>query len=294
MSAIGQLQLASHGGIQFPYTDCRARIEQRYHAHVYIHTSGGEVEKLGLALRKWTFQIPAHDTLQPPFRNFYSTALPQLWKLWESGATAPAVIPNVGTVQAFATDAQRTIGRMASGEAVELSLLEDSRTLETLAAIFKPTAATLPVQLRAAVTYTQPVGVPQSMLDKLITAVDQAMTYAAAGDVAARKWTAKINSVISQCDAIGRMPVLLLPQNFQALDVLLELHATAIQLRADALQRGRTVNTWPTPTPSRMTSAQVAIWIHGDTSRAGELLSLNDWPDPLNVPRGSRVRFYFG
>jgi hypothetical protein len=79
MSAISQLKAASHFGISFPYTSCTAKIKYRHHAHVYVQTDGGEVEKLGLALREFSFSIPAHDTLRPPFRNFYSQVLPQLW-----------------------------------------------------------------------------------------------------------------------------------------------------------------------------------------------------------------------
>src|SRR5262245_45531401 len=126
MSAISQLKTASHGGLRFPYTDCRLKLSHRKHVHVYLHTPGGEVEKFGRALYEIGFTIPAHDTLNVPFANFYSTTFPQLWALWESGATAPLVVPNLGTVQGFMTEATRTIrGNVASGEPVEVSLIED-------------------------------------------------------------------------------------------------------------------------------------------------------------------------
>lgn len=291
MSAISQLKTASHGGITFPYLDCRVRIKQRHHVHVYTHTSGGEVEKLGLALREFSFTIPAHDTLQPPFRNFYSSTLPQLWALWESGATAALVVPSVGTVQAMATEATRSIrGAMASGEPVEVQLLEDSRTLSTLAAVFTPTVDALPVQVRRVVR-TAPAAVPASLLDRVLKAVSDAVSLAAQGDVMARQWEARISQVVNLCDAIGNQPVMLLPENFAALDLLLEMHLTAIQLREEARHRGRAVLLWPTRTPSRMGIAQVAAWIYGDTGRVSELMALNDF-DPLNIPAGSVVRYY--
>ena len=290
MSAISQLKIASHGGIQFPYTECRVSIQARHHAHVYIHTSGGELEKLGLALRKFSFTIPAHDTLQPPFRNFYSQTLPRLWGLWSSLTTAPLVVPQIGTVQAMATDATRRIGLATSGEPVEAQLLEDSTTLATLDAVFRPSAQTLPTQLRAVVR-SAPAAVPQSLLDRLTAAVGQAMSYAAQGDILARQWLTQIGHVAAVCEAIYQTPALALPANVAALDVLLEMHATAIQLRQDAQRRGRAVLTWPSRTPARLSVVQVAAWIYGRTDRATELLALNEW-DPLNVPAGSIVRYY--
>ena len=290
MSAISQLQIASHGGIQFPYTDCRVSIQARHHAHVYIHTSGGELEKMGLALRKFSFTIPAHDTLQPPFRNFYSQTLPKLWALWSSLATAPLIVPSIGTVQAMATDATRRIGPLTSGEPVEVQLLEDSKTMETLAAVFRPSVSGLATQVRTVVR-SAPPEVPASLLDRLTAAVSQALSYAAQGDVMARQWSAKIGHVATLCETIYRLPVLALPIHVAMLDALLELHFTAIQLRQDAQRRGRAVLTWPTRTPSRLSVVQIAVWIYGRTDRATELLALNEW-DPLNVPQGSIVRYY--
>lgn len=290
MSAISQLQIASHGGIQFPYTDCRVSIQARHHAHVYIHTSGGELEKMGLALRKFSFTIPAHDTLQPPFRNFYSQTLPKLWALWSSLATAPLIVPSIGTVQAMATDATRRIGPLTSGEPVEVQLLEDSKTMETLAAVFRPSVSGLATQVRTVVR-SAPPEVPTSLLDRLTAAVSQALSYAAQGDVMARQWSATIGHVATLCETIYRTPALALPIHVAMLDALLELHFTAIQLRQDATRRGRAVLTWPTRTPSRLSVVQIAAWIYGRTDRATELLALNEW-DPLNVPQGSIVRYY--
>jgi hypothetical protein len=290
MSAISQLKQASFAGIAFPYTDCRVSIVARHHAHVYIHTSGGELEKLGLALRKFAFTIPAHDTLQPPYRNFYSQVLPRLWDKWQSLVTADLVVPSVGTVQAMATDATRSIKLATSGEPVEVAFLEDSRTLETFAAVFTPSVSALPVQVRAVVR-SAPVAVPVSLLDRLVAAVGQAMALAARGDTMARMWTAKITEVVNLCEAIYRTPALALPSSVACLDLLLELHLAAVKMREEAQGRSRPVLYWPTRTPARLAAGQIAAWIYGDTGRVGELLALNDW-DPLNVPAGSIVRYY--
>lgn len=291
MSAISQLKQASFAGIAFPYTDCRVSIQARHHAHVYIHTDGGELEKLGLALRKFAFTIPAHDSLQPPFRNFYSIVFPRLWSTWQSLVTAPLDVPSIGRVQAMATDATRSIKQATSGEPVEVSFLEDSKTLATFAAVFTPSVATLPQQVRAVVRAAPPA-VPKSLLDRLLAAVDSVMALAAQGDTFARQWTAKITSVINLCDALYHQPSLALPSSVAAVGVLLDLHLTAIRMREEAQHRSRPVLTWPARTATRMSAGQIAAWIYGDTGRVTELLALNDW-DPLNVPAGSIVR-YFG
>lgn len=292
MSAISQLKQASFAGIAFPYTDCRVSIQARHHAHVYIHTDGGELEKLGLALRKFSFTIPAHDSLQPPFRNFYSIVFPRLWSAWQSLVTSALVVPSIGTVQAMATDATRSIKQATSGEPVEVSFLEDSKTLATFAAVFTPSVATLPQQVRAVVRAAPPA-VPKSLLDRLLAAVDSVMALAAQGDTFARQWTAKITSVINLCDVLYHQPSLALPSSVAAVGVLLDLHLTAIRMREEAQHRSRPVLTWPARTATRMSAGQIAAWIYGDTGRVMELLALNDW-DPLNVPAGSTVRYFGG
>lgn len=290
MNAITQLQRASHFGIGFPYTRCRTRIKARHHAHVYIHTDGGELEKLGLALREFHFTIPAHDSLQQPYRNFYSGDFQRLWAKWQSLETGPLVDPSIGTVQAMASEATREIGSAASGESVDVSLIEDSRTLETISAVFRPSVSTLPAQLRRVVS-APPPAVPPSLLDRLLAAVNKALGYAARGDVMARQWLTEVGHVIAVCETIYRLPALALPANVAFLDALLELQLSTVKLRADAARRSRTVRTWPAATPARMSVVQLAAWIYGDTSRSGELLTLNDF-DPFNVPRGSVVRYY--
>lgn len=291
MSAISQLKQASFDGIAFPYTTCEFALQPRYHAHVYIHTDGGELEKLGLALRKVTFRIPAHDTLQPPYRNFYSQVLPKLWAKFAALLTAPLVVPSIGTIQAMAIDPKRSIGALTSGEPVEVSFLEDSKTLATFDAVFTPSVNTLPTTVRGFVRAAPPE-VPQSLLDRLLAAVSALMSLAARADTFARQWTAKVSEVINLCETLYRLPILALPSSVACVSLLLDLHLAAIKMREEAQRRSRPVLTWPSVTPARLAAGQVAAWIYGDTGRVGELLALNDW-DPLNVPAGSTVR-YFG
>lgn len=290
MSAISQLKQASFDGIAFPYTACDVSLVTRHFAHVYIHTNGGELEKLGLALRKFTFTIPAHDTLQPPYRNFYSTTLPKLWDRWQRLVTAALVVPSVGTVQAMAVDPKRSIRQLTSGESVEVQFLEDSKTLATFDAVFTPSVNTLPTTVRAVVR-AAPTAVPASLLDRLLAAINDVMALAALGETYARQWTAKITAVVNLCETIYRLPVMALPSSVACLDLLLELHFAAVRMREDAQRRSRPVLTWPARTSARMAAGQIAAWIYGDTGRVGELLALNDW-DPLNVPSGSLVRYY--
>jgi hypothetical protein len=54
------------------------------------------------------------------------------------------------------------------------------------------------------------------------------MSYAAQGDILARQWLTQIGHVAAVCEAIYQTPALALPANVAALDVLLEMHATAI------------------------------------------------------------------
>ena len=290
MSAISQLQLASHGGIQFPYSELRVSLSQRHHVHIYVHTPGGAVEKLGRSLYQWDFTIPAHDTLRPPFQNFYSKDLPRLWSLWDVGATAPLVVPNAGTVNAFATGAKRTIrGAVASGEPVEVSLLEDQADLFAFSALFTPSVEAIPLQLRTFVRRAQGI-VEARLIDRLLALVDELLLVANLAEVYAFNLVGKLESLYGLCETLRRVPALGQADNYDAFDLLLSFQATIATMLADTSRRARPVLT--DITPARMTPAQIAAWKYKDTSRVPELYALNDWPDPLTVSRGTLVRYY--
>jgi hypothetical protein len=289
MSAISQLKTASFAGISFPYTRASVKLSQRHHVHVYLHTPGGEVEKFGRALYKVSFTVPAHDTLNEPFRNFYANKLPQLWAVLETGATADLVVPNLGTVQAFGEDANRTIGPATSGEPVELSFLEDQKALFALSAVFKPSTDGLVPQLGRFLNASAGL-VEQSLIDQLLAGIDELLRLRTEVVVLANVLGAKASGVMYLCERIGRLPSLGIVDNFQALDALLDLHLSIIRIREDATRRARPTSV--KVSPATMSIVQLAAWIHRDTARAGELLGLNAFSDPLQIPRGSLVRHY--
>lgn len=290
MTAISQLKSASHGGISFPYTECRVQLTQRHHVHVYLHTPGGEIEKFGRSLYEISFTIPAHDSLRAPYANFYSTKLPQLWALWETGATAPLVVPSLGTLQGFTKNATRTIrGNVASGEPVEVSFLEDQQTLFALNALFRPSTDGLEPLLGLFLARANGL-VDPSLLDQLIGAIDALLRLRSLGEVIASVVSSKISGALYTLERLGLVSALGLPGNFLALDALLDLHLAVIGLKDDVQRRSRATNV--KVTPARMSLVQLAVWVHGDASKAQELLMLNGFADPFNIPRGVAVRHY--
>ena len=101
-------------------------------------------------------------------------------------------------VPAYLGDA---VGNVEAGATVEVQLLEDSKTMETLAAVFRPSVSGLATQVRTVVR-SAPPEVPASLLDRLTAAVSQALSYAAQGDVMARQWSATIGHVATLCETI--------------------------------------------------------------------------------------------
>lgn len=290
MSAISQLKPARFAGIAYPYTECRVKLSQRHHVHVYLHTPGGEVEKFGRALYTISQTIPAHDTLRAPYANFYANTLPQLWAVWETGATADLEVPNLGTIRAFATEGMRTIrGNVSSGEPVEVSYLEDQQTLFALSALFQPSTDGIGPQLTMVLRRCAGL-VEVNLLDRLAAAVESLLAARDSALLLARVVMAKAQGVISLCEQVAKVPALSLPANFEAYSPLLDLHLSAITILQDAIRRAR-----PTvilPAPARMSVTQLSAWRYGTTARAGEVLALNELTDPLAVPRGALVRFY--
>lgn len=291
MTPVQQLKVASFAGISFPYSECTVKLGQRKHVHVYLETPGGALQKLGRELYQIEFTVPAHEGLVAPYQQFYSVKLPALWSVFEQSATADLVVPSLGTLRAFNTDATRSIRvREQSGEALKLSFIEDQEDLFAASALITPSVDGMPPRLRTFVRLAAPT-VPLSTLDKLAVAVNALSALSGGGPQAARLVGARATGVIAVCQEIYRLAKFGTASNVLAVDALLDIHFAAVTLAEDAARRA-IPTALSEPTPARMSVTQLAAWLYGDTSRARELLILNSFTDPLSIPRGSLVRRY--
>jgi hypothetical protein len=155
--------------------------------------------------------------------------------------------------------------------------------------VFKPSTDGIVPQLGRFLSASAGL-VEKSLIEQLLAGIDELLRLRSEVLVLANVVSAKASGVMYLCERIGRLPSLGVVENFQALDALLDLHLSIIRVREDAARRAR-----PTSVkiaPATMSVVQLAAWIHRDTSRATELLALNAFADPLQVPRGAAIRHY--
>lgn len=293
-TVLSQLKTASFAGLSFPWEDCHVDFSYRHHVHIFLHTDGGAVEKLGRHLYRVRFTIPAHETLGASFRAFYSRTLPQLWRTIELGTTADLVVPSLGTMRAFVPDAKRVLqARVTSGERVELSFLEDQEALFSASALVQPSVESLPEQNAAVVELAAGAGVEVGVLAALSLAVDELVALRSTVDVYANVVQAKAQGVVYRCEQLRRHPAMGLAKNFKALLALVQLHYAVVLILKDAARRARPVARITTPDKT-MSVVQISAWRYGTTARANEILLINAFPDPLAVPGGTEILYYRG
>lgn len=292
-----QLVQLSFEGIAFPYKEITREFSMREYTHEYPHSPGGAVEKLGRKL--WEFNIDTlfhGDLLPPQYRDLWPTNLAKLIKLFEEGKTGNLVLPQVGVpIRAFCTNGKFVLSSgNTSGESATLHFKEDQERLR----LIEQTVATKARGLTAAQTqYAQitktlsgPKMNPFDVFGKLVSSV---LAYRDQFDLYSNLLEAKCLSVINQ----GRMlfessPTLRdLAEPWPTLrDLMHEMVAETVKIYKDQQSLGLTTTTYVLPSDS--TLSNVSFSLFRTSSRASELMALNNIADPLLVPAGTVIRYY--
>lgn len=117
-----------------------------------------------------------------------------------------------------------------------------------------------------------------------ITAIDgQAEQYGAA--VAAMALNA-----ISICKEVDNLRSMKDPANWDIVHTMQDVQSELTKLVRDATGRNKQTRAYIVQQPASI--AQISTRIYGSTSRAVELLKLNDLDDALNIPAGTTIRYY--
>ena len=123
-------------------------------------------------------------------------------------------------------------------------------------------------------------------------AVDDILAYKDQFDLWTTLIEAKCMSVIAMVKNIkATLDEIQDPSRWKIVNALDELWKEVRDIYTDMKQQGVTSRWWTT-NRDHMSLSQISTAIYGFSSNGGELLSLNNLPDPFDVPVGTRVRYY--
>lgn len=308
MSAFDGLPQCSFAGIVVPYESIDVQGGVRDHVHEYPHSDGGDPELLGRKL--YTFRITAnfHDTFRG-YVDLWPDKLNLLLSTLESSTTAALVVPQYGTIQAYATSWTRQIStRVRSGEKVVIEFREDGaqvgldQIVDEHPLEVRSHALVLDARVKDAVAAGDSLSALQK--DAAITGTDRdvfdsigalANSIFAIQDTAAlngQLYGTKLLQLASLCERADGLRSMQTTSSQPVVEALHALWAAAVRLADNVQGKSRAMQRYVTPT--RMAMSDVAIALYRDASRTEDLLALNtgSYRDALAIPAGTTLVYY--
>jgi prophage DNA circulation protein len=283
----------SFDGHRFPILSCRVKGAMRNHEHIYPHSPGAAVEKLGRDLYKIEVTPCFQDNLIPPeYEGLWPQGLSTIRELFDEGKSADLILPTIGKMRAMATswEQEYTPARSLSGEAVTWNFIEDQENARLLAASFVSSKGLS----QAATSFTiagNSLNPKPSLWDQISQAIDTVLSFKGQIDLYSALIESKLQSAISMFNALSdQASALSDPRNAFALEALNELWSQTVTFYQDQKQTGMKFRF--KKTPRDMDIGQVAVWLYGDSEKSSDILSLNAFVDPYAIPSGTNVRYY--
>lgn len=294
MSEFDELKRASFDGIDFPWQKCSVRGGLRDHIHEFPHTPGGRPELLGRKLYEIDFDAIFMTTaLDPAWKDLWPLQLAALRAKFENQVRSQLTIPTVGTIKAYCYDWSQLAdpARMRSGETASLKFREDEAEGLLVTDVIQVSPAALQNQADQIVQLTVKAGEDPSVWDEMMSAVDDIQAVLDQGELYGRLIESKILSlaaILKQADR--ELEIFDDPLNHEILNALKTLWESTLDLAENVISAAGELQTYVVP--HEMTTSDVAGNVYGDTSRGGDILSLNPIQDPFAIPAGTSLRYY--
>lgn len=283
-------QLFSFDFIPFLVERYTVRGGARVHTHEYRHTPGGQIEKLGRKL----YIVEADVVFSTDARNYPSAwpgDLSDLRDRFDQLVTSDLVIPTIGTIQAMCLDWPiDTDFKRRDGERGRFVFQEDLNTALIANNVVQVNYATLDAKFDDLVDESEVVDFDISVFEAIARAVDSISGLA--NDIEGGFGIVEqLDSLVTSCQTLdATVDGFNDPTNWAVAKALRSLAVTAITLRKDVDRRSRPMFVYEVP--RLMTIADVSVVIYGVTTRAAELLRMNEIDDPFRLPPGTGIRAY--
>lgn len=294
-------QQAKFAGIAFPTSRIKIRGGSDHYLHKFPHSAGADPEKLGRRLYEIELIASFHqieDTdLERRFPGLYPDGLRGLMSVFEAEQTNDLVVPNLGTIKAFAIDWEREFDakRSLSGEETVFKFLEDPVAAFAVKQVFTISVqrlASLNDELLAQTLKAESMREADlGFFQKINDAVTAVVGVLDLADVATNLVAGKIEALTALCTrADNEITMLQDPLNWIVVDALHNLWAAANDLAEDAQLKRSPIQKWIVP--KVMTIGEVSTKLYGTTERGFELLKLNNIDDALAIPAGFVITYY--
>jgi prophage DNA circulation protein len=297
MSVFDTFPRASFNGIEFPVESSRIDGGLRDHIHEYPHSPGGSPEKLGRSL--YEFKVEANfDARFLAYPGLYPQNLDTLIGFFEQQATADFRLPQMpNAVPSYCRKWSREMrNKIRSGERVELLFIEDQSTLflfQDLVSSSTANTASAALNFNAQISllsFTPPTSI-FAIFDGINAFVGQIQALQDTAELYGTRLSDAVQGLINTCESLDSQDSMQLVPAYALVESLHALWASAQTLANDIQQNGVQLQSWVVP--AQMDIGRVSMSLYsGDSSRASDLLALNDIPDPLLIPAGMSLYYY--
>lgn len=293
-TAFDELKRAGFDGIDFPYQKCTIRCSLKEHVHEFPYTPGGQPELMGRKLYEIDFDgIFVNSAIDPHWAQLWPLQLATFRTKFEREIRSDLHIPTVGTIKAYCYDWSQLADptQIRSGETTTWKFREDKSEQLLLLNVIKVSPRALNVQAQKVVQLTSDLGEDPSMWDEMMGAVNDVFAAIDQGELFSRLVESKILSLASICEqADRRFDLFSSPASFEVLEALKTLWANTLELAENVTSAAGKLKKYTVP--HEMTTSDVAGAVFGDTSRGGDILSLNVIEDPFAIPAGTVLNYY--
>lgn len=281
-------------GITVPCKRVRVKGAMRHHEHIYPHSPGAGLELMGRDLYKIEI-TPVFDAnlLPPKYKNLWPSGLRRIREQMELGTRKDISIPTVGMIPAVAINWEQEFDatRCLSGEEVTWSFIEDSENLRLSSRTINvgaglPTAANN-LKVKLAGLPVRPVG----LWDTIMNAIDAVLAWRDQFEMYSNLIESKLLSILSLLRRIDEISDELKdPTQWPLLEAFHRVWAEVREFYQDQKQLGLVTKYYTTR--ATLSCTQLATVLFGDASKSSELLQMNGFSDPFEIPTGTRVKYY--
>ncbi len=297
MSVFDTFPRATFNGVPFPVETSRIRGGLRDHIHEYPHSPGGSPEKLGRSLYEFEVEIQ-FDARFASYPGLYPQGLDTLVGFFEQQTTGDLRLPQMpSSAPAYCRKWEREMrNKIRSGERVHLVFIEDQSTLF----LFQDLVSSSTANVSSAFTaFTGQISLlpftPSTSIFSLFAGIEgfvgQIQLLQMTVELYGTRLSDAVSGLITTCESLDSQDAMQLVPAFALMESLHALWASAQTLANDIQQNGVQLQSWTVPV--QMDVGRVAMSLYsGDSSRASDLLALNDIPDPLLIPAGATLYYY--
>ena len=289
--------------IYFPVESSRIEGGQRDHLHKYPHSPGSSPEKLGR--ESYLFHVTTKfDTSYASvgYPGLYPDSLSALISAFENGTTWPFRLPQMNTeVDCYARKWTREMtNRVRSGESVTFTMVEDQTDAFVAANLFVDftDVGSAMNTMDSDLNVMGYLASASTKFTNLFTALNSAVTSFLALKDTVGLYDQAVNAaaatIVNKCQQLDSIIGSQAGPADQLASVMEQLHivwAAAQQYQQDQLSQGVVLETWTVPATMDIATLAASIY-KGDTTRASDLLSLNPFPDPMQIKAGTSVQYY--